>query len=520
MRSDPVTKRFSGAFTPKLVGKGALVGLAAGVLITLYRQLLSKAELLLRCVRIPLVNGGVLGFLAILAGVVCLSAAIGAVMDRWESVVGSGIPQVEAEIMGHMDMPWATTIFAKVAAGVACALAGFSLGREGPSVQLGALCGKAYSRLKHGDKSEEHVLVTCGAGAGMAAAFQAPLTGVMFAIEEIHKGFTAPLVISCMSSCVVAVVVATGVLGAKPVLELEYLADMPHSTYWLLILLGILLGALGALHNLGMFACHGWLSNIRRFEPYSRLLAPALLSVCAIYFVPTVLDGGDAILKMLQYPEALSLGALVFVLLAKYLATAVASGSGAPGGTLFPLVCMGALAGAVFGNLAILYAGLPAKYLVNFMLLGVAGLFASVVRTPVTGCVLVFELTGSFTELLPIAIVSLLSYVVASMLPVQGFYEHQLAGLLERDVPETPLEDEGITIRTVFVSQGSAADGKKICEIDWPTDLRIVSVTRAGVRHVAMPDLVVEGCDYLIVVMDASEEARTLEVLKSLVETT
>jgi H+/Cl- antiporter ClcA len=295
---------------------------------------------------------------------------------------------------------------------------------------------------------------------------------------------------------------------------------MPHATYWLLILLGVLLGLAGALHNLGMFACHGLLSKFDRFEPYGRLMAPAILTVAAIYFVPSVLDGGDAILKMLSYPEGLTMATLVFLLLAKYVATAVASGSGAPGGTLFPLVCMGALAGAIFGNAAILYAGLPAKYLVNFMLLGVAGLFASVVRTPVTGCVLVFELTGSFTELLPIAIVSLLSYVVASMLPVEGFYEHQLAGLLERDVPETPLEDEGITIRTLFVNQGSLVDGKRICDVDWPADLRIVSVTRAGVRHVAMPELVVEGCDYLIVVMDAASEATTLDSLKALVERT
>ena len=123
----------------------------------------------------------------------------------WEPyTAGSGIPQIDAEVAGKVDMPWHKVLVAKFSEGILCTLGGLSLGREGPSVQLGGMGGKAVSRALHKGRAEERILVTCGAGAGMAAAFHAPLTGVMFALEEIHKVFTAPLIISVTISSVVA----------------------------------------------------------------------------------------------------------------------------------------------------------------------------------------------------------------------------------------------------------------------------------------------------------------------------
>ena len=96
-------------------------------------------------------------------------------------------------------MPWHRVIAAKFAEGALCAFGGLSLGREGPAVQLGGMSGKAVSKMLRNGRGEERLLVTCGAAAGMSAAFHAPLTGVLFALEEIHKEFSAPLIISVMS---------------------------------------------------------------------------------------------------------------------------------------------------------------------------------------------------------------------------------------------------------------------------------------------------------------------------------
>ena len=124
---------------------------------------------------------------------------------KWEPMIsGSGIPQVEGEVLGKLSQNWKRVLPAKFAGGFLCLLGGLSLGREGPSIQLGAMGGQGVSRLLDRGKTEERYLMTCGASAGLAAAFHAPLAGVMFALEEIHKGFSVSLLISVMTASVTA----------------------------------------------------------------------------------------------------------------------------------------------------------------------------------------------------------------------------------------------------------------------------------------------------------------------------
>ena len=125
-----------------------------------------------------------------------LSCLVVAKLVGWEPYTqGSGIPQTDAEVMGRIDMPWYRVMFAKFTEGSLLTLSGLSLGREGPSIQLGGMGGKAVSRALRRGRGEERLLVTCGAAAGMSAAFHAPLTGTLFAIEEIHKEFTPSRII-------------------------------------------------------------------------------------------------------------------------------------------------------------------------------------------------------------------------------------------------------------------------------------------------------------------------------------
>ena len=200
---DLVSRRLSRRFQVTLVGEGALVGIVAGAIVTLYRLALSHAEGLLRLVTGEAVGSALLtlGWLVLLLLMMLVVSAL----IRWEPATsGSGIPQVDAEVLGRLDAPWARVIPAKFVEGTLLALAGLSLGREGPSVQLGGMSGKAVSRMLGRRRGEERLLVTCGAAAGMSAAFHAPLTGVLFALEEIHKEFSAPLIISVMSSAAAA----------------------------------------------------------------------------------------------------------------------------------------------------------------------------------------------------------------------------------------------------------------------------------------------------------------------------
>ena len=237
-----------------MVWEGVLVGLVGGGVVTLYRLSLSFAERALRgTIALARTSLLVTALFAMFLVAACL--VVGRLMT-WEPFTqGSGIPQTDAEAIGKLDMPWHRVMLAKFAEGTLCAFSGLSLGREGPSVQLGAMGGKAVSRALGRGRGEERLLVTCGAAAGMSAAFNAPLTGVLFALEEIHKEFSAPLIISVMASSIASDFLVSQVLGVKPVLQFVFSRDLPHPLYAYVVMLALFCGAAGALHNRGMFAC-------------------------------------------------------------------------------------------------------------------------------------------------------------------------------------------------------------------------------------------------------------------------
>ena len=504
MKSQTALAPLSRTFQVAMVVRGALVGGLVGLLIAGYRFLLSSCEGWLRALTSQAAQNPLIIPLWI-ATLVLLLGILSALMRFAPGTVGSGIPQVEADALGRMDLPWRRVIPVKVLEGGITAFAGLSLGREGPSVQLGGLCGKAVSELTRASEEERRLLVTCGAGAGMAAAFSAPLTGVMFAVEEIHKSFSAPLVIGTMASAVVSVLCADALLGQDPLIPISFAFDLPHIAYGLVVLLGVFLGLLGALHNRGMFLGQALYSKIRTHLPASRLCIPfAVAGLCA-FVAPDLMDGGDAILEILTRVSNHPTFYLLLLLLGKYLFTNISASSGAPGGTLYPLVVMGALAGALFGRAAVVFLGLDGAYINNFMLLGIAGLFAGAVQAPVTGCLLVFELTGSFSALLSLGLVTLVAYVVANLTKTPGYYEHLLGNLLAHDSDEIVRAPErSVVTLSYFVNFGSQAEGRALQDLLWPEGSAPCLVHRCGRTLVPKGDLVLEAADGVFFVVDAA----------------
>lgn len=515
-----IERHFSRRLQVTMVGEGLLIGAVVGVIITLYRMGLSGAEGLLRRL-VPLLRTNValcLGWFVIL---VLAAIAVTRLVMTEPDTRGSGIPQIDAEVVGRLDMRWPRVIVCKFAEGLICTISGLSLGREGPSVQLGGMAGKAVSRLFGKDRAEEHLLVTCGAAAGMSAAFHAPLTGVLFALEEIHREFNAPLIISAMAATAMADFVTSHVLGVQPVLHFDLVDALPHIDYALVLLMGIVCGMVGAAHNRGMFMAQETLfARLRKRLGEHALVVPFLVSGVVALMVPELLCGGDAILAYLEAHRQLSVSVVLGLLVGKYLFTSLCFGSGAPGGTLLPLVIMGSLVGALFGLGTIGAGGVPFSYLNNFILLGVAGLFAASVRAPVTAVVLCFELTGSLEHLLAVTAVSLVAFVTANLLKVDPFYEHLFNRLLERH----PLPDEGRyepsehkkLLHTHVVGVGSLVEGKTVADVAWPHNTLVVTIERAGQRVIPRGDTYLQALDELLVIMDADGEPQTQEILHEL----
>jgi H+/Cl- antiporter ClcA len=515
-----IERYFSRRLQVAMVGEGVLVGLAGGIVITLYRLALSRSESLLR------------GFLSsagptparlglLFAGLLCAAVIVARLMQFEPDTRGSGIPQVDAEVMGRLDMRWPRVLVIKFVEGVLCTLSGLSLGREGPSVLLGAMAGKGVSRTLNKEQGEEHVLVTCGAAAGMSAAFHAPLTGVLFALEEIHREFNAPLVISVMASAAMADFVTSHVLGVSPVLHFAVVGDLPHADYAFVLLMGVICGVLGALHNVGMHSLQsGPFAWIRQRWGDAVLLVAFLGSGIVALVAPELLCGGDAILQHLEQGTGLSFALVLSLLVGKYLFTSICFGTGAPGGTLLPLVIMGALIGTLCGFVAVGVTDVPLTYFNNFIVLGVAGMFAGSVRAPVTAVVLCFELTGTMDTLLAATAVSLIAYVTANMLKVEPFYETLLSSLLAKlPEPEGYQSTEVVgskVLHTHVVGVGSLVEGKAVSEVPWPHNTLLVTIDRAGQRIVPSGPTQLQALDHVLFIMDADLESDTELLLQGL----
>ncbi|MEQ3166666.1 ClC family H(+)/Cl(-) exchange transporter [Mediterraneibacter gnavus] len=414
-----------------LITEGLCVGLIGGFIVLLYRVALTFAGNWLIKI-LSYIKGNLFRCAVWFLILMALAWIVGRLV-KWEPMIsGSGIPQVEGEVSGRLSQNWKRVLPAKFAGGFLCMLGGLSLGREGPSIQLGAMAGQGISRALGRGKREEKFLMTCGASAGLSAAFHAPLAGMMFAVEEIHKTFSIPILLPVMTASVTADYIASHILGLDPVFHFQITEYLPQNYYWLLILLGILVGVSGVFYNWGMLKAQELYRKIPFLKETGRLLIAFLTAGVLGLVMPSVLGSGSGLIVSLTKGEMV-LGMVVLTLVVKFLFSAVSFGSGAPGGIFFPLLILGALLGAVFAITGAEFFGLDPVYINNFVLLGMTGFFTAIVRAPLTGIILLFEMSGSISQMLSLSIVSVTAYIVATLMRSEPIYDSLLKRILKAD---------------------------------------------------------------------------------------
>ncbi len=408
---------------------GIVVGVVAAIVAIVYRLLLQYAEKFVFWMA-DLVEKKPLYIAVFFVLLAVLAVAVQKILD-WEPMIsGSGIPQVSGEMKGYLNLTWWRVILAKIVGGTLCIIGGMSLGREGPSVQLGAMAGKGVAKMRKYDKTEERTLISCGAGAGLAAAFNAPLSGVMFSLEEIHKNFNSLVLISTMAGAAIADFLSKYVFGFSTVFQFEELEVFPLRYYWVLVLLGILLGCCGAVYNKVMLSVQAMYKKINGKAKKFKLFIPFFTSGVLLVFMPQVLAGGHAMVEILERSNQLLLY-LIVLLLVKFLFSAVCFGSGAPGGIFFPLLVLGAYIGAIFGTISIHVFGVDMGLINTFIILSMAGIFASIVRAPITGIILIAEMTGTMEHFIALVFVCIISYVFAYAMKSEPIYESLLDRILQ-----------------------------------------------------------------------------------------
>lgn len=497
-----------------LIVEGLAVGLVAGLVTILYRLALSYADVGLHIVLQFTQQHvwAILGWFVVLL----LLAVICGKLVTWEPMAsGSGIPQLEGEMAGQLKQVWWRVILAKFIGGIAAMFGGLSLGREGPSIQLGAMAGKGVSRLLGRSKTEEKFLLTCGASAGLAAAFNAPLAGVMFSLEEIHKNFSVSVLVSVMTASITADFLSKQIFGFQPVFQFDIVAALPLQYYWLLLLLGILLGVLGAFYNRFTCSIQKLYQKPKKLGVYAKMAIPFLLAGVLGFTAPQLLGSGHTMVTLLT-EEQLTITVLLLLLAGKFLFSAICFGSGAPGGIFFPLLVLGCYIGGAFGQAAVRFAGVDAVFLNNFIIVAMAGYFTAIVRAPITGIILIFEMTGSFSQLLSLSVVSIVAYIVANLLHSKPIYESLLENILRRQ-GKPVLQQEGEKLLYEYViHHGAWAERKRVEDVTWPANCLLVAIKRNDTELIPKGKTKMRAGDTIVILTEEAELATVFQQMEQI----
>ncbi|AWK52141.1 H(+)/Cl(-) exchange transporter ClcA [Clostridium beijerinckii] len=500
------------SFRLKLVFEGIGVGIITGLLIVMYRYALEKAGILLSNIY-KIISIKPILILPWIVALIIIGYIVGLMIKHEPMISGSGIPQVEGVLLRKLDMTWWRVILGKFFGGILSIGSGLSLGREGPSVQLGAAVGQGFSRVFKRVKIEEKYLITSGASAGLAAAFNAPLAGVMFALEEVHKNFSPLVLLSALSAALSADFIASGFFGLKPVFTLGNLTTLPLNLYFYIILLGGILGILGVVFNKSLLKTQNLYVAQKWLPKEMRIIMPLLISVVIGILLPQVLGGGHELITSL-ITNNFSLTILVIIVIVKFLFTMASFGSGAPGGIFLPLLAIGALIGNIYGVALVNFVHFDSMYINNFIILAMAGYFAAVVRSPITGTILITEMTGTFSHLLSLAIVSIVAYIVADVLGSKPIYEALLEKILHNQGEKISIGNKkNKSILEFAVCMGSDLDGKQIKEVKWPSRCLLVAVKRGENEIIPKGDTVIFPGDYLIVLTNEDRVSRINDAL-------
>lgn len=415
-------------FSLRLLLEGLAVGLGAGISISIFRYLLAGSEILRPVIYHNLkeaLAGGQWQWLALyILSFIIIAYLLKLIVAREPMCTGSGIPQIKGILQGDMSMRWFSVLWSKILGGVLAIGAGMSLGREGPSVQIGACVGQGLSQTSRRTRFESRILMTAGAGAGLAAAFNAPLAGVIFGLEEMQKTISPALLLTGITASITAATVTEVIFGMSPVFSMGYLLPLPLNLFDVLVVAGIVIGLLGRLFNIALAYSLNTYSKLG-LSGLKKPLLPLTLAAGLGFVLPEILGGGNLLVDSLVVTDY-TIGFLCLLFVGKFLFTMICFGSGVPGGIFLPMLVLGAAGGAVLAKLLVLAGLLPAMYYADIIVFGMAAYFSAVVKSPVTGSILILEMTGSFQHMLALLVVSLTAYVISDLTGGRPVYDELL----------------------------------------------------------------------------------------------
>jgi chloride channel protein, CIC family len=427
-----------------VAGEGSLVALAAlalvagagsGLIVALFRLALERAD----GWRETLIAGAhrqqpIIGFVSVVLGCAAAVAAAAWLVQRFSPYAsGSGIPQVEGALTADLPPAPPRLLPVKFIGGLLTIGAGMALGREGPSVQMGAVVASLVGKTGGRAWPDLRTLVAAGAGAGLAVAFNAPIAGAMFVLEELVRRLETRVAITALGASASAILISRLFLGDMPDFQVTVTAHsasavgpLPYAvaaTWPLHLMLGVVCGFAASLYNRAILGAMALAARLDQRCPVELQAAGIGALVGAVgWFAPGLVGGGDTITqRLLAGGVAMSAVPLAFVV--RFGLGAACYAARTPGGLFAPLLVLGAQLGLLCGALA--QAAFPGLGIEPeaFAVVGMAAFFTGVVQSPITGIVLVTEMTAAFTTLLPMLAACFAAMVAVNQLRTAPIYD-------------------------------------------------------------------------------------------------
>lgn len=396
-----------------------LAGLVIGVVGGAFRWCLTTADRL----RLDFVDwthglpgpGWLVPMLAAAAG-----ATLAALIVRWVPLAaGSGIQHVEAVFRGEAAPPVISLLPAKFVGGVLGIGSGLVLGREGPTVHMGAAIGAEAARRARLPDHEVRMMQTALGGAGLAVAFNAPIGGTLFTLEEVTRAFRVKTVLATLFAAVSAVACSRYMLGNHP----DFLVAQQHAPHlsWLpvFVVFGLLTGVVGAAYNRLVLWFLDHVSRIRAVPAVAKASIIGAIVGLAMFVYPLAVGGGDTMTQLIVGGHHIVLPVVLGYLAVRFFAGPLSYAAAVPGGLFAPLLAVGALWGLLFVEcFDLMWHGHMQTLAIPMALVGMAAFFGATVRAPLTGIVLVIEMTGTTWAAVPMmaatAAAVLAAYLVGS----------------------------------------------------------------------------------------------------------
>lgn len=500
---------------------GAITGVATAALLVLYKYLAGGiihlsddiyAHIRTHLWWLPIA-------LIILGAVAWL---LGRLYRRHPDLQGSGIPSSIAATRGLIRIPWLKTLVGTFLLSLSNFLLGVPLGTEGPAVQIGTAIGLGTTR----PKTKEHnawgrYAMTGGACAGFSVATGAPLSGLLFGIEEGHRRIS-PAILLVSATAVTCSEITQRLLAPLLGVDAALFSNRPLITLtvgelWIPIVVGVAMGLFAALFLTYYRAIKTFLTQTLHRIPHAvKIGAVLVLTLLAgLWIEGSGSTGHHLILHLFEGGNPILF--LLLVLAVRATLTLSATANGLTGGIFVPTLVLGALLAAILGESAVAL-GMDTAYYSLILTLGMVACIASLMKIPLTAAVFAFEALGCGSNALPVILVCVVSYVITELCGVESIIETVLEDKTKMlAVGRTP-----ITVSNTFTVQaGAFADGKQVSDILWPAGVFVLSVTRGqngGGAKGAHGHRVLSAGDELHIQYTTTDETATLREIAEIVD--